>query len=95
MLIVPFLELLTYFVFLSKPYIQRDRESHLEDRPLIADEPINEDLAHETPLNSFAQKLAFIPELMIYFIPLAMVYFFEYFINQGLVSFLSLFSFCN
>lgn len=93
MLVVPALELLTYFFLLSKPYIQRDRESHLEDRPLIDDGSSNRESANRTPLNSLAQKLAFIPELMIYFIPLAMVYFFEYFINQGLVGIFSFFSF--
>lgn len=84
MLSVPVLELFTYFLLLNEPSVQLERRSRIEDRPLIGgnDPPSHEPTA---PLNSLAQKLKFIPELMIYFIPLMMVYFFEYFINQGLV----------
>lgn len=41
---------------------------------------------HERPLENWRQKINYIPSLFIYMIPLILVYLFEYFINQGLVS---------
>lgn len=41
----------------------------------------------ESPLVGFKEKLFYIPKLLKYIIPLTLVYLFEYFINQGLVSF--------
>lgn len=35
---------------------------------------------------TFRQKLSFVPKLIKYMIPIGLVYFFEYLINQGLVS---------
>lgn len=35
---------------------------------------------------SFSDKLSYIPTLLKFMIPLGLVYFFEYLINQGLVS---------
>lgn len=78
MILVPTLELLTFNILLSRP-VHTDSD---EFQPLI----IPNDVPDPPPLNSFTQKLAYIPELMIYFIPLALIYFFEYFINQGLVK---------
>lgn len=91
MLLVPALELFTFFCLLSKPVIRNFEETNQEQRPLIEDsiddsiDELNQppDLP---PLNTIREKLSYIPELMVYFIPLSMVYFFEYFINQGLVS---------
>jgi positive regulator of sigma E activity len=38
------------------------------------------------PTLAIAEKLRIIPSLLVYMIPLGLVYLFEYFINQGLVS---------
>lgn len=48
----------------------------------------NEEQRHEKPeeLKSMKDKLKAIPPLFKFMIPLCLVYFFEYFINQGLVS---------
>jgi battenin len=79
MILVPMIELMVYAVVLSSPIvIHRNRN---EAEPLISNS--NEEIPREI---SIRDKLAFISCLMIYFIPLALVYFFEYFINQGLVS---------
>lgn len=84
MLFVPTLELFTFFFLLSKPQHRR----HAQENDEI--EPLNREQTNEThdelPLETLAQKFSYIPKLMIYFIPLSLVYFFEYFINQGLVS---------
>lgn len=40
----------------------------------------------EKPLTGLGSKLRYVPSLMKYIIPLSLVYLFEYFINQGLVS---------
>ncbi|XP_055586727.1 battenin-like [Uranotaenia lowii] len=40
--------------------------------------------ANERPLESWKQKINYIPSLFIYMIPLILVYLFEYFINQGM-----------
>ena len=40
----------------------------------------------EAPKMNIGQKLNLVPKLLKYMIPLGLVYLFEYFINQGLVS---------
>jgi battenin len=92
MLLVPTIEVLTYFFLLSNPASRGSEGSDDEQRPLIAQREVQVDhdrqqqeVAETPPLNSLREKLAFIPSLMVYFVPLMMVYFFEYFINQGLV----------
>lgn len=84
MTVVPFTELITFFCLLSEAH----EGTALENRPLIEDPSIHDQL--EPPilpqLNTLRDKLRYIPKLMIYFVPLSLVYFFEYFINQGLVS---------
>lgn len=40
----------------------------------------------DTPLIGFKQKIRYVPKMFKYMIPLTLVYLFEYFINQGLVS---------
>lgn len=39
-----------------------------------------------TPNQSISSKISYIPTLLKFMIPLGLVYFFEYLINQGLVS---------
>lgn len=89
MILVPIVELLTYFVLLSKPHLRHHETDADEGAPLINESEtifVQLPLAFAPPLNSFKDKITFIPDLMIYFIPLMLVYFFEYFINQGLVG---------
>jgi battenin len=52
-------------------------------------EPLSESenvLIESPPKLTIAEKLRIIPSLLVYMIPLGLVYLFEYFINQGLVS---------
>lgn len=87
MLLVPLLELFTFFFVLTKPNVTL---SHYVQVIEEEEEPLMNEPQHETtnsPLVTISQKLSYIPDLMIYYIPLLLVYFFEYYINQGLVSF--------
>jgi battenin len=47
-------------------------------------------LVESPPKLTILEKLRIIPSLLMYMIPLGLVYLFEYFINQGLVSTLKL-----
>jgi battenin len=87
MLFVPTIEFFTFFFLLSKPNRPRQERETDENSSLLDREPEeSHEGPDEAPLNTIARKLAFVPKLMIYFLPLSFVYFFEYFINQGLVS---------
>lgn len=44
----------------------------------------------EKPLAGLGDKLRYVPKLFKYMLPISLVYLFEYFINQGLVSVLTL-----
>jgi battenin len=83
MILVPVLELLTFFLLLSKPAIRNHDGSNLEHQNLLNETEQPQEIP---PLNTFKEKLSYIPQLMVYFVPLTLVYFFEYFINQGLVK---------
>lgn len=86
MIFVPLIELMVYALMLSRPTnANRTEAVDREAEPLINNE--NEEVI-ETREISMREKITYIPKLMIYFIPLALVYFFEYFINQGLVRFI-------
>lgn len=85
MILVPTLELFTFNFLLTRPNIPANRAGQ-EQQPLINNTRNNDESPEASPLNTLAQKFAYIPELMIYFVPLSLVYFFEYFINQGLVK---------
>lgn len=85
MILVPTLELLTFNLLLNKPTIPRYETTDQEHRGLVSEVDDHVDHNENPPLTTIARKFAYIPELMIYFLPLTMVYFFEYFINQGLV----------
>ena len=84
MLFVPTVEFFAFFFLLSKPINSVPLAANNENESLL--EPVSNEPMTEAPLVTLAQKFAYIPELMIYFVPLSLVYFFEYFINQGLVS---------
>lgn len=87
MIAVPITELIVYKTMLSSPRGTTSiTESSIidngdENLPLI-----NAQRNIPNTTLSFADKLAVIPYLFVYIIPLVLVYFFEYFINQGLVS---------
>lgn len=62
-----------------------------EDEPVVSGEkPVIVKVLDDVPLSatkaSFLDKLRDVPPLLKYIVPLTLVYFFEYFINQGLVS---------
>lgn len=84
MLFVPTVEFFTFFFLLSKPINSEPLAANNENESLL--ESVSNEPVTEAPLVTLAQKFDYIPELMIYFVPLSLVYFFEYFINQGLVS---------
>lgn len=76
MVTVPVLELATFFFLLRKPASLK-----------IEDQPIGEDIAEDEaiePMKTMTEKLIYIKTLIRFMIPLALVYFFEYVINQGL-----------
>lgn len=85
MIFVPMIELMVYAVVLSRPIVtNRIDVVDREVEPLINSE--NEEIIESREI-SMRHKIGYIPKLMIFFISLAFVYFFEYFINQGLVRF--------
>ena len=83
MLFVPTVEFFAFFFLLSKPINNGPPEANNENESFLV--PASNESVDEAPLETLAEKFAYIPELMIYFVPLSLVYFFEYFINQGLV----------
>ncbi|XP_011179303.2 battenin [Zeugodacus cucurbitae] len=76
MLFFPALEAFSFWIILRKPTIIPLTNSSLEStEELVTD---------EKPLQGFKEKLIYIKTLFPYMLPLALVYFFEYLINQGL-----------
>lgn len=91
MLVVPLLEAITFWGFLRNPRsIPRNVSSEklnaacssIESR---IDVEFGKMDGKIQPL-TMREKLHYVPHLMVYIIPLTLVYFLEYFINQGLVS---------
>ncbi|XP_055617241.1 battenin [Toxorhynchites rutilus septentrionalis] len=83
MLVVPSVEAGSFWLLL------RHRDSSQNQSPLNAEKDDSQtDYSalppEERPLETWRQKISFIPSLFIYMIPLVLVYLFEYFINQGL-----------
>lgn len=74
MVTVPAIELLTFFFLLTKPASKKIEDQHKGD-------DVVEDLP---PLKNFSEKIFYIKTLVHFMLPLGLVYFFEYFINQGL-----------
>lgn len=78
MVVVPVLELFVMYFLLRKPTSSK-----------IEDQDKGENVSEEndvSPMNSIKEKILYIKSLLPYMVPLALVYFFEYFINQGLVK---------
>ncbi|XP_013117722.1 battenin [Stomoxys calcitrans] len=75
MLIFPFIEALSFWILLRRPS---------KVLPVTHVDSTEELIVDEKPLEGFKEKFVYIKELVKYMVPLALVYFFEYFINQGL-----------
>lgn len=84
MIAVPCLEALTFFLLLRKPEsLNKKIESN---EPEKSEDDMESNVE---PLGSFKEKIFYIKHLLIYMLPLTLVYLFEYFINQGLVIILN------
>lgn len=77
MLVVPFLMAISFWLILAKP--SKKASFIRTQRQILAEEV-------RAPLKAFAKKLRLVPGLLRFMVPLGLVYFFEYFINQGTVS---------
>jgi battenin len=62
---------------------QADTDESPSSEPISEAETVTVELPQRLTV---AEKLRIIPSLLMYMIPLGLVYLFEYFINQGLVS---------
>lgn len=84
MLSVPLLEGATFWVLLRNPNTIPKRDSE----PQINQSPNDQETAAECAEKklSLSDKIRYIPSLLKFVVPLLLVYLFEYFINQGLVS---------
>ncbi|XP_012280291.1 battenin [Orussus abietinus] len=78
MLIVPAIQAITFWLILvhPKPINISIVKEGTESQQQIVD----------VPVKSFLDKLRIVPQLLKYMLPLGFVYFFEYFINQGLIE---------
>ncbi|CAO1390978.1 unnamed protein product [Diamesa serratosioi] len=79
MIAVPILELITFFGLLRKPLPLDQQIAELQKSNKSLTEA-----AYEPPLEGIRQKISYIKKLVIYILPLAFVYLFEYLVNQGL-----------
>lgn len=77
MLVVPIIQAVTFWLLLTHP------------TPTLVMVTVHgvgsQEQMIEAPKMTLKRKLALLPRLLKYMVPLALVYFFEYFINQGLV----------
>uniref|UniRef100_A0A1B6DN77 Battenin n=1 Tax=Clastoptera arizonana TaxID=38151 RepID=A0A1B6DN77_9HEMI len=81
LLIVPLLMAINFWFVLQHPKLNDTADSETRS----VNHPDNEnEVPVATTQDSFGTKLSYIPNLLPYMIPLGLVYFFEYFINQGL-----------
>ncbi len=76
MITVPILELIIFFFLLRKPLSMTEQIANSK----------KEDEIDEKPLVGFREKIFYIRHLLIYLVPLTIIYISEYFINQGLVG---------
>lgn len=100
MILVPIVEAGTFWLLLSLPpydtsdqILENTSSSYNLNSTVLFDrsdtltfanviEPIDNE---SSPIVGWRNKLMYVPSLLKYMIPLALVYFLEYFINQGLV----------
>jgi battenin len=81
MIAVPILEAFIFFLLLRKPLSLAEQIANSEKK----DQDEDQMESNVEPLVTFKEKILYIKHLLIYMIPLTLVYLFEYFINQGLV----------
>ncbi|EDV97844.1 GH14467 [Drosophila grimshawi] len=74
MLIFPAIEAVAFWLLLRRPQVL----------PVTTVESTEELISDDKPLVGFKEKMSYIKHLLKYMLPLCLVYFFEYFINQGL-----------
>lgn len=100
MIIAPVLEALAFWGILRhNNHIHVDEQKQESAPPTRRETPasggeltekerldMEENMAGELePLTGFKSKMRYVPKLLIYMVPLTLVYLLEYFINQGLV----------
>jgi len=78
MLVVPVLQAITFWCILKHP-------AHTKI-PITKNGIDSQEQIIKMPKKTFKQKISLVPGLLKYMIPLGLVYLFEYFINQGLVT---------
>ncbi|KAH8379945.1 hypothetical protein KR009_008125 [Drosophila setifemur] len=76
MLIFPAIEAVAFWLLLRKPQVDILPVTTVESTEVL--------ISDEKPLVGFKEKFFYIKHLFKYMLPLCLVYFFEYFINQGL-----------
>lgn len=83
MLVVPAIESVSFWLMLRHKDTSKDSvdQTSEDGKPKVDYSTLPE---NERPLETWRSKIAFIPSLSIFIIPLILVYLFEYFINQGL-----------
>lgn len=88
MLIVPIIEGIAFWGILRNPngIPKQELESQNLQTMCKQDSSITKEEGEEEENFSFNDKIRYMPSLLKYMIPLFLVYFAEYFINQGLVS---------
>lgn len=91
MLIVPVIEGITFWLLLRNPCAIPKNDSELSFTTAYATSFTRSDdieCANESAEAKFTigDKIRYIPSLLKYMVPFSMVFLFEYFINQGLVS---------
>lgn len=83
MLSVPIIEAATFWILLRNPRRISQKSSELDSRNSVSDpEGRSKDVEYKM---SFSEKIRYIPSVLKYIIPMSLVFFSEYFINQGLV----------
>ncbi|KAI8041638.1 battenin [Drosophila gunungcola] len=76
MLIFPVIEAIAFWLLLRRPQVDILPVTTVESTEVL--------ITDEKPLVGFKEKFFYIKHLIKYMLPLCLVYFFEYFINQGL-----------
>lgn len=84
MLSVPLIEGAAFWVLLRNPCTIPKRDSETEFKTSSDDQEAG--IETKQAKLSLSEKIRYVPTLFKYMIPLSLVYLFEYFINQGLVS---------
>lgn len=97
MIVVPVVEAFAFWLVLRRPttasFDPLDVSAASSTDAIVSGGSKTEDVENthelseaERPLVGLRNKLKFVPSLLKYMIPLTLVYFLEYLINQGLVS---------